>query len=96
MVYEGAWQAQEIFWGYEHAAVALGPYSDAVTQEMATLIDQRAEAFEQEEYDLFVGPIYDNLGALQVAESQRATDEQLQTMDYLIQGVIELPPLEDQ
>jgi simple sugar transport system substrate-binding protein len=45
------------------------------------------DAITAGEYFAFKGPLYDNQGNLQLAEGEIATDEQLNSMMYYVDGI---------
>jgi len=90
MVYDGQWQPEEAWWGFERDAVRLAPFSSLVPEDLAGLVEGRIGALKEAEHSVFTGPIYDNEGLLQYSEDEHATDEELLGMDYLVQGITEL------
>ena len=50
------------------------------------------EAIENGEFFAFTGPIYDNEGNLQLADGEVATDMQLNSMSYYVEGIDAVVP----
>ncbi len=67
--------------------VALAPYGPAVTEDAKKAGDQARTDVTSGKLKVFQGPIKDQKGAVKVAEGQVATQEQIDSMDWLVQGV---------
>lgn len=87
-IYNGTWEP-EAFWGdMTDGTVSMAPYGHFVPEEYQAIANEYLEEILAGE-EVFVGPIYDNQGNLQVEEGQAMTDEEMRSIDWYIQGVDE-------
>jgi basic membrane protein A and related proteins len=86
-VMDGTWETHSIWWGLKEGMVKLAPYGPAVTEEAK----QAAEATKQGIIDgtlhPFDGPVANQSGEVVIAEGEHPSDEELQQMDWYVQGV---------
>ena len=88
----GTWKPSSIWGGYADGMVKLAPLSDAIPAEL----QQRIRAMEQQltsgELHAFAGPVVDQSGNTVVPAGQNMTDDQLNQMNYYLQGVVSKIP----
>jgi len=85
-VIDGTWESENYFGGMKEGGVQMAPFTnmpDAVRAKAQEVKDQ----IENGEYFAFTGPLYDNEGNLQLAEGEVATDFQLNSMNYYVEGI---------
>ncbi len=72
--------------------LSMAPIADFVPQDVQDLVAQEQTRILSGEFDVFVGPIYDNTGELRVAEGETMPDEDKLSFDWLVDGVVgEIP-----
>ena len=74
--------------GLREGAVGLTPISSRVPGELTRLVEQRQREMIEGRFYVFTGPIRDTGGDVRVLDGRIMTDESLQTMDFLVEGVI--------
>jgi basic membrane protein A len=87
-VREGTWKSRDIWYGLEHKVVDLAPFGPMVPKDIQQKVLAKKEALTRGQAKVFVGPIKDQQGKVRIAEGQVATDVQLLSMDWFVQGVI--------
>ncbi len=78
--------AYDPYLGLESGLVQLAPLSEHVTPEAKALVEKRRQDLDAKTYRIFAGPIVDNQGNVRVPEGKVATDEEILTMRWLVQG----------
>lgn len=74
--------------GAEQGVITLQVFSDSVTQEMRTKLDEISFELAKNNNLIFVGEIYDNTGKLHCERHQVISDKELlKNIDWLIEGV---------
>ncbi len=74
--------------GIEAGWARLAPFGSQVPDETRQLVLDTVEGLRDGSIQPFTGPIYDQDGTVRVAEGEVATDEYLQGVDWLVQGVV--------
>ena len=74
--------------GIEAGWARLAPFGEAVPEETQQLVLDTVEGLRDGSISPFTGPIYDQDGEVRIAEGETATDEYLQGVDWLVQGVV--------
>ncbi len=74
--------------GIEAGWAKLAPFGDAVSDETRELVLDTVEGLRDGSVSPFTGPIYDQEGDIRIAEGETATDEYLQGVDWLVQGIV--------
>ncbi|MGI9508096.1 MAG: BMP family ABC transporter substrate-binding protein [Geminicoccaceae bacterium] len=87
-VSEGNTQLRPTWLGLREGVVGLAPLSDRVPDDLKQLVQQRQRDIADGRFQVFSGPIRDVDGDIRVLNGRTMTDENLQTMDYLIEGVV--------
>lgn len=87
-VMDGTYDGSESYWGgIADEIVDLAPISARVSDETKALIQERREAIESGDWDVFCGPIVGANGNVVVEEGKCLTDEEMLSMDYFVEGV---------
>lgn len=87
-VRNGTWKSQSTWYGMKEGIIDLAPFGEMVPQSVRDRVMQKKQAIINGTAHVFAGPIKDQKGAIQVADGQIATDEQMLNMKYFVQGVI--------
>ncbi|MBI4863483.1 MAG: BMP family ABC transporter substrate-binding protein [Candidatus Riflebacteria bacterium] len=84
----GKWTAGDAFWGTETGLVKLAPYSDLVPAQVRQVVDQATEEIKSGKLKEFAGPLSRQDGSVAVPAGTVATDPELLSMNYFVQGVV--------
>ncbi len=88
----GTWTNEPVWWGMADGILSLAPIADFVPQDVKDLVEQEKARILSGEFDVFVGPLYDNTGELRLEEGETMSDEDKLSFDWLVQGVVgEIP-----
>ena len=87
-VQDGTWTSESIWWGLDKELVGLAPFGPMVPQEVQDQVLAKQEEIRAGETDVFAGPVLDQQGEVRIPEGGLATDEQLLSMDWFVQGVV--------
>ena len=87
-VANGTWDNTPVWWGMAEGILSLAPIADFVPQDVQDLVEEEQARILSGEFDVFVGPIYDNTGELRVAEGETMPDEDKLSFDWLVEGVV--------
>ncbi|HUG75717.1 MAG TPA: BMP family ABC transporter substrate-binding protein [Acidimicrobiia bacterium] len=90
-VLDGTWTSESFYGDMAGGMVSLAPFGDSVSQETRDLIESRRAAIIDGTFDIFVGPLYDQSGALIYDEGVVPSLGELLGTDYFVQGVIGSP-----
>ena len=74
--------------GLEAGWVRVASFGGSVPEETKQLVLDTVEGLRKGNISPFSGPIYDQDGEIRIAEGETATDEYLQGVDWLVQGVV--------
>jgi basic membrane protein A len=86
-VQSGEFEAGEFYGGLEDGTVSLAPLNEAVPEDVATMVEESEQAIIDGELDYWTGPIKDNQGNVVVPEGETVTIEDINAMDWLVEGV---------
>jgi len=87
-VMKGTWKSEEVWWGMETGLVKLAPYSDLVPKEVQAQVDRAADEIKKGSLKVFAGPVLKQDGSTVVPAGKVATDPELLSMSYFVQGVV--------
>ncbi len=78
------------YWeGVETGMISLAPFTDNVKSGTAEIVNREMEKLRSGTYDVFYGPITDNMGNVRVKEDESLTDYiMLNQFDWYVEGVI--------
>ena len=74
--------------GLREGVVGLAPISERVPDDLKRLVQEREREIIEGRLSVFTGPIRDVDGDVRIPEGRVMADSQLQTIDYLVQGVV--------
>ena len=74
--------------GIEAGWAKLAPFGDGVDENTRQLVLDTVEGLRDGSISPFTGPIYDQDGEVRIPEGETATDEFLQGVDWLVQGIV--------
>jgi len=86
-VMEGTWEPREYWGGFEENNIVLSAFHASVPEDVRAKVTAAKQALAAGQDDIFAGPLYDQQGKLMIPEGQKASDKDLLTMRWLIQGV---------
>jgi basic membrane protein A and related proteins len=85
--YNGKYRA-----GLEEGLIDLAPFGSSVPAEVKTLVQQKKQAIINGQLYPFEGSIKDQSGVVRISAGARPAVEELEGMDYLVEGVVgEMP-----
>jgi len=85
-VIEGNWESENYFGHMNEGVVQMAPFTNmpfAVRAKAADIMQQISDG----KYFAFTGPIKDQAGEIRIPEGHVATDVELNTMDYYVEGI---------
>ncbi len=87
-VKEGAWKTHEYWGGMEDGIVKLAPYGPMVPDEVKELVKEKEKMIVEGTWDVFTGPIKDQSGNIVIPEGEKATDEEMLSVMFFVEGVV--------
>ena len=84
---KGLWVSGEYWLGMESGLVDITGIAPVVPEKIRNMVQARKNEIISGRYNVFQGPVRDNSGRLRIAESQTLSDDELKTMDWLVEGV---------
>jgi simple sugar transport system substrate-binding protein len=92
-VLNGTWKSADVWGGIKAGMIALAPLNPAIPAPVKALVAGRTREIVSGKLLPFTGPLIDNTGATRVPAGKSMTDDQIQSMDFFVEGVQgELPP----
>ena len=91
-VQAGKWAPISVWGGYPRGMIKLAPLNDAIPTDLQARIRDMEEQLTQRKLHPFAGPVVDQAGRIIVPEGKNMTDEQLNKMNYYLQGVVSKIP----
>ncbi len=82
------WQHSANWYGIETNAVGLAPFNKKVPDEVRIAVEAARSRLMTEKNIVFSGPIKDQSGKVRVPKGKSLSDEELLTMDWLVEGVV--------
>jgi simple sugar transport system substrate-binding protein len=87
-ILDGSWTgARKVRWGVKEGVVELTPLNPAVPPEIAKLFESRKQAIASGTLLPFAGPIKDSGGALKVAAGAALSVDEMNAMNWYVEGV---------
>jgi basic membrane protein A len=74
--------------GIEEGAVELAPFGSNVPDDVKSLVEEKRQGILSGSLHPFEGPVKDQTGAVKIEAGKKPTVEELETTDYLVEGVI--------
>jgi basic membrane protein A len=87
-VMNGTWKPQEVFWGFKENLIGLSSFHASVPKPVQQKVTAALKKMREGRDDSFLGPIKDQEGTVVIAAGQRATDKELLTMKWFVEGVV--------
>ena len=88
MVQDGSFAPGEFYGDLEDGTVSIAPLNDAVPDDVKALVETRRQALIDGSFDYWAGPISDNQGNEMVAEGATLAIDDINGLDWLIEGVV--------
>ncbi|HPE37762.1 MAG TPA: BMP family ABC transporter substrate-binding protein, partial [Spirochaetales bacterium] len=86
-VLDGKWSVRQYWGGFEQDGVALSAFNAKVPQDVqAKVLAEKAKLAKGED-DIFAGPLAAQNGTVMIPTGSKATDAQILSMGWLVQGV---------
>ena len=86
-VMAGTWKPASVWWGFDKDGVRLTPFHHSVSDDVRKKVLAEKAILQKGIDNIFAGPIKDQSGNVKIAESQKASDPDLLTMSWLVEGV---------
>lgn len=86
-VMDGSWATKDTWDGLKQKMVELAPYGPAVPDDVKKLADETKEKIIAGELHPFTGPIMKQDGSPWLKEGEKASDKDLLSMNFFVQGV---------
>jgi len=83
----GTWKPAEVWWGFEKNAVILSPFHSSVPETVRQKVLAEKALLEKGVDNIFAGPIGDQDGKEMIPKGKKASDQDLLTMRWLVEGV---------
>lgn len=84
----GTWKSQAIWYGMDKGVVDIAPFGPMVPEDVRQRVLEKKKEIMGGGDNIFAGPIKDQKGLEQVPAGKKATDEELLSMKYFVQGVV--------
>jgi simple sugar transport system substrate-binding protein len=91
-VQAGTWAPISVWGGYPRGMVKLAPMNDAIPEELQNRIRGMEKQLTERTLHPFAGPVIDQSGSTIVPAGKNMSDEQLNKMNYYLQGVVSTIP----
>jgi basic membrane protein A and related proteins len=91
MVLDGSWNPIFVRCSMADGCMEMAPFGPKVPQEVQDAVMQAKADLEAGTVVTFAGPILDQDGNVKIAAGEVLTDEQMSTVDWLVQGVVGSP-----
>lgn len=85
------WKSENIWWGLKQGAVDIAPFGPMVPDQLQKKILRRKQDIISGNFSVFNGPKKDQAGNIQIPKGKRSTDEDLLSMDWLLENVVSSP-----
>ncbi len=88
----GNWKPVSVWGGYQEGMIKLAPLNKAISEELRNRILDMEKQMANGSLHAFAGPVVDQSGKTVVAAGSNMTDDQLNSMNYYLQGVVSKVP----
>ncbi len=88
----GNWKPTSVWGGYKEGMIRLAPLNDAIPKELQGRIRSMEKQLTDGSLHPFDGPVVDQAGKTVVPAGERMTDDQLNAMNYYVEGVVSKIP----
>ena len=86
-VIAGNWKPASVWGGLKDGMIKLAPLNSAVPKDVATLVAAKEKDIVAGKLHPFQGPVKDNSGKERVAAGKTMSDDEMQKMDFYVEGV---------
>lgn len=86
-VMNGTWRPADVWWGFEKNGIKLSPFNPSVPEDVRRKVLAEKKLLEKGVDNIFAGPIKDQSGKVIIPAGKRASDKDLLTMRWLVEGV---------
>ncbi len=86
-VMDGTWESTAVWGGLGSGMVQMAEFSEAIPEDVAAEAMAAAEAIAAGELHPFAGPINRQDGSQWLAEGENASDDDLRSMDFFVEGI---------
>lgn len=86
-VMAGTWKPAEVFWGFENAGLILSPFHKSVPEDVRKKVLAEKALLDAGTDTIFAGELKDQTGQVKIPSGQQASDPDLLTMRWLVEGV---------
>ena len=86
-VLDGTWKPREYFGGFEDGIIGLSEFHSSVPAEVRRRVLAEKARMEKGRDNSFAGPIKDQSGKVVIPAGKKATDQELLTMQWFVEGV---------
>lgn len=86
-VMAGTWRPGEVWWGFEKGGIDISPFHASVPKDVRQKVLAEKTLLVKGVDKIFFGPIRDQSGKEIIPPDKKATDQDLLTMRWLVQGV---------
>jgi basic membrane lipoprotein Med (substrate-binding protein (PBP1-ABC) superfamily) len=83
----GTWRPAEVWWGFEKNGVKLAPFHGSVPEDVRQKVLAEKTLLEEGVDNIFAGPIKDQSEKKMIPSGTKASDQDLLTMRWLVEGV---------
>jgi basic membrane lipoprotein Med (substrate-binding protein (PBP1-ABC) superfamily) len=82
------WKSQEVFWGFKENLIGLSSFHGSVPKPVQQKVVAELKKMKEGRDDSFLGPITSQEGKVAIPAGQRASDKELLTMKWFVEGVV--------
>ncbi|MFY9780819.1 MAG: BMP family ABC transporter substrate-binding protein [Candidatus Baltobacteraceae bacterium] len=86
-VLAGTWKSTDVWGGIKAGMIALAPLNPAIPAPVKALVAERSREIVSGKLQPFTGPLIDNTGTVRVPAGKAMTDDEIQSMDFFVEGV---------
>lgn len=86
-VMNGTWRPADVWWGFEKHGIKLSPFNPSVPEDVRKKVIAEKRLLEKGEDNIFAGPVKDQSGKVIIPAGKKASDKDLLTMRWLVEGV---------
>ena len=85
-VMAGTWKPAEVWWGFDKKGVKLAPFHASVPEAVKQKVNAEKALLEKGVDNIFAGLIRDQAGKEMIPKGKKASDQDLLTMRWLVEG----------
>ena len=87
-ILDGTWKSENYWGGINDGIVALAPLTENAPADAQPKVDEAAAKIKSGDFEVFQGPINDQIGNIKVPEGSKLTDEEMLSINWFVEGVI--------